>query len=142
MKTRTQRFMEKVVKQPNGCWIWQGQRNVYGYGCFRGDNLQRTVAHRWSAEHLAKLDITNKVVCHRCDTPACVNPEHLFVGTQQDNLQDCRSKQRHARLPVKTPLGTFESQASAARAHDISPCQIGRRLRLQPDQYQRTFDPS
>lgn len=96
-----ERFEEKVMPIPwSGCWIWTGGFNkkdgTYGYGRigeggWHGKNL---LAHRVSYElHVGPIP-SGMNVLHKCDTPACVNPAHLFTGTQVDNVIDCRSKGR------------------------------------------------
>jgi hypothetical protein len=71
-----------------GCWLWTRGRNDGGYGMlsFRG---RRCRAHRLAAMVWLGLDPSSRLsVLHRCDTPACVNPDHLYVGTQADNCRD------------------------------------------------------
>lgn len=94
------RFLEKVNKA-DGCWLWTGSKNPNGYGQIRVDK-KSILTHRVSWE-LYKGPIPKGLfVCHHCDTPACVNPNHLFLGTQSDNIQDMLAKGRsgNAKLTV------------------------------------------
>lgn len=95
-----QRFLKHTNK--NGpihpihgqCWIWEGSL-ARGYGQFGG--LGECKAHR-VAYRLLVGDIPNDLfVLHKCDNRVCVNPSHLFLGTAQDNIDDCISKDRHNR---------------------------------------------
>lgn len=86
------RFWSKVDKGP-GCWTWTGATQNYGYGAVTIHGLTRR-AHRVSWE-LAHGPIPDGLhVCHRCDNPPCVNPDHLFLGTAQDNVDDKDAKGR------------------------------------------------
>jgi hypothetical protein len=76
-----------------GCWIWMGGCSVRGYGQIESYG-KKHLSHRVSYS-LFKGPVEKKqVVCHRCDMVSCVNPDHLFVGTQKDNLQDMARKGR------------------------------------------------
>ena len=93
-------FEDKFIPEPNsGCWLWIAAYNTNGYGYFRtGSMVNRTrrneQAHRVSYK-LYKGDIPQGLhVCHKCDNKSCVNPEHLFLGTVKDNMQDCVRKNR------------------------------------------------
>lgn len=93
-KSRIERFTEKVRFAENGCWIWTGSVDADGYGKGPGDNVR---AHRFSYEHHKGHIPKGMFVCHSCDTPSCVNPEHLWIGTSADNTADSTNKGRRAR---------------------------------------------
>ena len=87
------RFWSKV-KKTDGCWLWTGHLDYQGYGDFTIGRKQRYRAHRYSVI-LDGRDPTGKYVCHHCDNPSCVRPDHLFIGTPLDNMQDKMKKGRH-----------------------------------------------
>lgn len=124
------------------CWIWKASKNNKGYGCFEFNNKQR-LSHRLSFEIINGKIPKNKIICHKCDNPLCVNPDHLFHGSYQENMTDmqlkCRkralgklskfngvyfrkdSKKWRAYISYKKKqfqLGTFETEIEAARAYD------------------------
>jgi hypothetical protein len=95
-KTIEERFWAKVNKNTStGCWEWTAALTNKGYGIFKSA-IAGNKAHRQSAL-LAGMNINGKFVCHSCDNPKCVNPSHLFVGTNQDNIDDKVSKNRQHR---------------------------------------------
>jgi len=113
------RFWGKINKIKSGCWEWTGSKSGKGYGLLRlnvGEKLQ--YAHRVSWEiHNGKI-YNSLFVLHSCDNPPCVNPRHLFLGTQKDNIQDairkgrfaCGEKQKHkiTESQVKTIRGLYK----------------------------------
>lgn len=93
-KTRRERFMAKVSPEPmSGCWLWCGATNEHGYGNFWDRGTMRK-AHRVSFEmHCGEIG-RGQFVLHKCDTPGCVNPGHLWLGTGKDNTADMVKKGR------------------------------------------------
>jgi len=90
-----QRFW-RYVRKTDSCWLWTGATTNGGYGVInrgeRGLGLVR--AHRLSYEmHVGPIP-EGQMACHRCDTPRCVNPAHLFLGSQSENMSDCSRKGR------------------------------------------------
>lgn len=97
-KSTQERFWEKVqIQQDHECWEWLAGKQSDGYGAFRFAGTMQ-LAHR-VAYKLAKgaFDETLHVL-HRCDNPGCVNPAHLFLGTNQDNVDDKVAKNRQQKL--------------------------------------------
>lgn len=94
------RFWSHVDKSDD-CWIWTASRSADGYGRFRL-NHKLIAANRMSWK-IAHGEIpAGMLVLHRCDNPPCVNPEHLFLGTDKDNAQDSCAKGRRSSRPGET----------------------------------------
>lgn len=113
-KTRAERFWSHVDKSGD-CWIWLGAKDENGYGKVgAGDGRRATLlAHRVSWE-LVNGHISDGLFClHRCDNPPCVNPKHLFLGTQRINIEDMVRKGRQR---TNTNKGEFNSGAKLDEA--------------------------
>jgi len=94
-----ERFYEKVMPEPmSGCWLWMAGTNNHGYGKFQINRKSR-YAHRVSYELNVGPIPDGLRVLHKCDTPGCVNPAHLFPGTDADNVRDMMEKGRKAQTP-------------------------------------------
>lgn len=90
-----ERFWSKIDKEnnPNDCWEWMACKNRKGYGDF-GINGITYQAHRLSFLIHNGGSVDGMLVCHKCDNPSCVNPDHLWVGTTQENTLDMLKKGR------------------------------------------------
>jgi hypothetical protein len=138
------RFNAKHMPEPNsGCWIWTASLHHLGYGQIAsGGKLQK--AHRVSwALHCSEIP-DGMHVLHHCDNRACVNPDHLFLGTHQDNMADMARKGRgrsgdnrgvlngNAVLTngdvqfIKDRVASGISQAAVARHFEVSPMTVSR----------------
>lgn len=101
MANEKERFEKFYIPEPNsGCWLWVGGVGKRGYGrfCWEGDNEFKAHRASWI---LNCGPISNDLhVLHKCDTPICVNPNHLFLGTQADNMADMIAKGRDRKKPL------------------------------------------
>ena len=110
MMTLEERFLKKISPEPNtGCWLWTGSSDTRGYGHI--STGKRTdaplMAHRVSyALHCGPIP-KGMNVCHTCDTPACVNPDHLWIGSHADNARDMVVK---GRCRPWTPENTYRGR--------------------------------
>lgn len=93
-----ERFHKKYEINESGCWMWTGgtRPNSKGvpYPRHWTDDSESIGAHRFSFELVHGAIPQGMYVCHKCDTPLCVNPDHLFLGSHQDNMRDMVAKQR------------------------------------------------
>ena len=118
------RLWRRVDKTGN-CWLWTGGKTTAGYGICK-INRVRWYVHRLSWTVCRGTIPDGMFVCHHCDTPACVNPDHLFLGTQADNMGDSAKKGRTARkldndavLDIRRRLAAGEKHRDIARVHGV-----------------------
>ena len=101
MKDLFTRFTEKYKVCPiTGCWLWTGALTGRGYGYILNGVGRNEGAHR-VAYQLYYGEIGDNHVLHTCDNPRCVNPDHLFLGSHQDNMDDMAQKGRRKSNPPK-----------------------------------------
>lgn len=98
------------------CWFWRGARREKGYGLLRDDDQRLISAHRfmWEQVHGRKLG-PDEHILHACDTPNCVRPDHLFVGSNADNVRDRVAKKRG--LPRLMPLALVLALGACGQVH-------------------------
>lgn len=90
------RFVTKVAFAGSDCWYWYGAKHKLGYGLMNALGESKAHCVSW---RLHKGDIPDGMfVLHKCDVRNCVNPDHLFLGTQTDNMRDMVSKDRHCKV--------------------------------------------
>jgi hypothetical protein len=90
------------------CWEWTGAKNEKGYGRIQTHTKALAYTHRVVAAAMG-MEIADKQVCHSCDNPSCVRPDHLFVGTNRDNVLDMISKGRWKAPPKSDWADTVRS---------------------------------
>lgn len=118
IESAKERVLSHVSIADNGCWNWTGSKNKQGYGQIgigsRRDGNRKTMrAHRLSFAVFNGEIPPGHDICHKCDNPSCVNPEHLFPGTVRDNMADMDAKGRRGySLSEKHP-------SAKLREHDV-----------------------
>ncbi len=111
------RFFSKVEKTDD-CWLWIGGRGKKGYGFFKVAGTQK-LAHRVSYELFIGNIPEGLMVCHTCDNPPCIKPEHLFAGTAIDNAQDKKRKGREGNTTQTIEGRKRISEASSKRMKEL-----------------------
>lgn len=106
------------VQKSDGCWEWKGGKHSFGYGVLSVDG-KSYLAHRHCYElHYGEIQ-DDMEVCHKCDNPSCVRPDHLFVGSHDDNMKDKVNKGRQPRgTNVSTAKLTDEKVREARKLRD------------------------
>ena len=139
------RFNAKWERADNGCWLWTASTAGRGYGQLKIPGERKQIyAHRLSWLINRGPVPEGRMVLHRCDTPRCVNPEHLFLGVAKDNQQDMKAKRRHLygerngnakltgekvlRIRRQHALGGV-TQRELAKLYDVAPMTISRIIR-------------
>lgn len=118
-------FWSRVHKQPGSCWLWTGARNGQDYGSARAAGKTRRATHiMWAL--LTGEWPGDLIVCHSCDIPACVRPDHLWIGTQADNIHDMIVKGRGRREAA------YYGHAPAAYGHAARPFPLAEALDWRP----------
>lgn len=139
------RFWSRVSKADgDGCWEWTGRRSPAGYGMLKLPGARVSTSATRAAWVITFGSIQNDLhVCHKCDNPPCVRPEHLFLGTAKENHRDCLSKGRRnspkgeqhwntkltadqAREIFQRAQAGGESRRSIARAFSVAPATVRR----------------
>lgn len=92
--TKNSRPLYEMIRFENGCWMWTASQRTDGYGQLTVARVTLKAHHFMYFLFFGRIP-TEHCVLHRCDVPLCVNPDHLILGTQQDNVTDMISKGRH-----------------------------------------------
>lgn len=135
----------RMVEKTDTCWIWKGSK-IRGYGNFLPLNKKNFRAHRWSFEYYNGQINVKSVICHSCDNPSCVNPIHLWQGTQADNMRDCASKKRNvSQKKTHCPSGHEYTEENTIKYNrkegwGVRRCRICKKLSEQKRRLQRKLN--
>jgi hypothetical protein len=106
------RFEENYIPEPNsGCWLWTAAVSNRGYGQFYVGSRRVEQSHVAAYQMFIGSIPEGHIIRHRCDTPACVNPQHLLTGTHRDNALDRESRKRR-----KPPRGTINGRCKLSES--------------------------
>lgn len=97
-----ERFWDRVFKTDT-CWIWQGTKDAHGYGIIMVDGIRQRATRIAYKLTYGEFD-ESMGMCHHCDHPSCVRPDHLFPGTQKHNMEDCSKKKRTNSKKISKPF--------------------------------------
>lgn len=121
------RFWSNITKTASGCWIWRGTITGRGYGSVKY-GVKTHSTHRMAYSLINGTIPDGMQVCHKCDIPACINPEHLFLGTASDNQQDSvRKGRKPSIIGEKNPM--YGVQGEAHPSHKLTADEV-REMRL------------
>jgi hypothetical protein len=126
-KPYSDRFEEFISPEPNsGCWLFDGGWNQRGGYCQIWSNGKRKMAHRFAYEKYRGPIPSGMCVCHKCDVPCCVNPDHLILGTDAENMADKTVKNRQAKgtkigISKLSPEQVLAIRASVQSCHSLGP---------------------
>ena len=109
LRPNDSQYFERIVVDANGCWMWTGPRSVHGRAILRSKGRSK-YAYRVVWEELIGPIPDGLMCCHKCDEPACVNPEHIFLGTAKDNMRDAADKGRL--IPPRAIVGERNPKAA------------------------------
>lgn len=115
-----ERFIAKVDTSgsPDACHLWTASKTVHGYGYFNASADERTYAHRWILGYLRGKRLERyEYALHKCDVPSCVNPAHLYIGNQTQNMRDCVERGR-----FRNPIADANRRRThCRRGHEFTP---------------------
>ena len=137
------------INEKTGCWEWQGGKSKAGYGVLNiggtGINQKIVTSHRLSYETFVGAISHGMFVCHKCDNPKCINPGHLFLGTQEDNAHDMAIKGRAVWAKRKMPKEVRDKISESRKKSNWEPSveQIkkaieGRKKKMQDPEWKKS----
>ena len=117
-------LLSHISIDKNGCWNWTGSKNPEGYGNV-GIGSRKNGTHKTAKAHRVSFFVFNGIdpdgldVCHKCDNPSCINPDHLSLGTEKDNVRDMMEKGRGSHLPPEKCSATKLTKEQVLQAKQL-----------------------